>query len=63
MRFPHMCRMGHPPIGHSESEHEECPLCRAISIADEAIAFADAHYPKKAEELGKRLEELRGEET
>ncbi len=26
--YPHMCRDGHPEIGHSDSEHEQCPLCR-----------------------------------
>ena len=27
--YPHMCRMDHEEIGHRDSEHEECPLCRA----------------------------------
>lgn len=26
--YPHMCRMGHVEIGHADSEHEGCPLCR-----------------------------------
>jgi hypothetical protein len=29
--YPHMCRDEHPQIGHSDSEHEMCPLCRAIA--------------------------------
>lgn len=28
--YPHMCRMDHVEIGHSDGEHEQCPLCRAI---------------------------------
>lgn len=27
--YPHMCRDEHQQIGHSDSEHERCPLCRA----------------------------------
>ena len=26
--YPHMCRMNHVEIGHADSEHERCPLCR-----------------------------------
>lgn len=29
--YPHMCRDGHQQIGHSDSEHEMCPLCREIA--------------------------------
>lgn len=29
--YPHMCRDGHVQIAHSESEHEQCPLCRAMA--------------------------------
>lgn len=28
--YAHMCRDGHEQIGHRDSEHEQCPLCRAI---------------------------------
>ena len=31
--YPHFCQDGHPPIGHSDSEHEMCPLCRVVAIA------------------------------
>lgn len=31
--YPHMCRDGHQQIGHSDSEHEQCPLCRALDAA------------------------------
>ena len=34
--YPHMCRDGHERIGHSDSEHEMCPLCRARAERDEA---------------------------
>lgn len=30
--YPHMCRDGHTEIGHSDSEHERCPLCRAQDL-------------------------------
>lgn len=35
-QYPHMCRDEHQEIGHSDSEHERCPLCRAIDRASEA---------------------------
>lgn len=34
MAYPHMCRDGHQQIGHSDSEHEQCPLCRAFGALD-----------------------------
>lgn len=30
--YPHMCRDDHIEIGHSDGEHEQCPLCRAIAV-------------------------------
>jgi hypothetical protein len=36
--YPHMCRDGHPEIGHADSEHEQCPLCR--TLAELALALA-----------------------
>ena len=35
-RHPHMCRDEHVEIGHADSEHEMCPLCRALSRLAEA---------------------------
>ena len=32
--YPHMCRDGHQQIGHLDSEHEKCPLCRAAAEID-----------------------------
>lgn len=29
--YAHMCRIDHEQIGHNDSEHEECPLCRALN--------------------------------
>jgi hypothetical protein len=29
--YAHMCRDGHEQIGHNDSEHEMCPLCRALA--------------------------------
>ena len=31
-RYAHMCRDGHQQIGHNDSEHEMCPLCRALAL-------------------------------
>lgn len=28
-RYSHMCRDDHEQIGHNDSEHEMCPVCRA----------------------------------
>jgi len=28
--YPHMCRDGHAEIGHSDSDNDCCPMCRAI---------------------------------
>jgi hypothetical protein len=39
--YPHMCRDEHVEIGHSDSEHEMCPLCRALGAlvnAEERLA-------------------------
>lgn len=33
-KYPHMCRDDHAEIGHSDSEHERCPLCRALGRVD-----------------------------
>ena len=30
-KYSHMCRDGHEEIGHNDSEHELCPLCRALN--------------------------------
>lgn len=27
-QYPHMCRDEHVEIGHADSEHERCPMCR-----------------------------------
>ncbi len=40
--YPHMCRSGHVEIGHADSEHEQCPLCRANAreaLLMEALQF------------------------
>lgn len=29
--YAHTCRDGHVQIGHNDSEHEQCPLCRALN--------------------------------
>ena len=39
--FPHWCRDGHEEIGHSDSEHEQCPLCRANSDLAEAMTLLE----------------------
>jgi hypothetical protein len=30
--YPHMCRDQHEQIGHSDSEQELCPVCRALAL-------------------------------
>lgn len=30
--YPHMCRDDHIQIGHKDSEHEMCPLCRTLAF-------------------------------
>ena len=32
--YAHMCRDEHQEIGHRDSEHERCPLCRANDAAE-----------------------------
>lgn len=58
-RFPHRCRDGHAEIGHADSEHEQCPLCRLLggtrdgvvadAVADAALVRAiDGHLQQMA---------------
>lgn len=57
-QYAHHCRMQHPWIGHSDSVHEQCPLCRAMDLLRDACDyFYDDQQPwyKSAEEF---LEEL-----
>jgi len=37
--YPHMCRDGHTEIGHRDSEHEQCPLCRAYAQVEDKLQF------------------------
>lgn len=39
--YPHMCRMDHLQIGHSDSEHERCPLCRALDALSYIVWVKD----------------------
>lgn len=34
--YAHMCCSDHIQIGHTDSEHEQCPLCRAIGALEMA---------------------------
>ena len=43
--YPHMCRDGHETIGHSDGEHEMCPLCRALAEI-ERLKAPDAQKEK-----------------
>jgi hypothetical protein len=47
IRYPHTCADEHQPIGHSDSEQELCPLCRALN-ALEALeqAYSNKHSPQ-----------------
>ncbi len=35
-QYAHMCRDDHPQVGHNDSEHECCPVCRERDRADRA---------------------------
>jgi hypothetical protein len=35
--YPHMCNCDHIEIGHADTEHELCPLCRMINQRDELM--------------------------
>lgn len=39
--YAHMCRDGHVQIGHNDSEHEQCPLCRAMAALVQIADMAD----------------------
>lgn len=55
--YPHMCRIDHQEIGHSDSDHEQCPLCRANDHIEELEAALEASEYFRDEE-GKELAEL-----
>lgn len=40
--YPHMCRSDHIQIGHKDSEHERCPLCRTISLLQAAHEYLES---------------------
>lgn len=37
--YPHMCRDEHQQIGHGDSAHERCPLCRAMDALHQLVYF------------------------
>lgn len=62
--YPHMCRDDHQQIGHSDSESERCPLCRAndqIAALREQIAEMEGELAatiKAAQDANGRVEPL-----
>jgi len=51
--YPHMCRDGHPEIGHSDNSSEMCPLCRArADVAERDKLLAEVR--RQADQLGER---------
>lgn len=60
----HWCADDHTPIRHSDSEHEQCPLCRMRDERDEARLLFNKEY-NEANESRRRLraesEQLRAE--
>lgn len=45
--YGHMCRDDHVQIGHRDSEHERCPLCRTINALYAAREYiADDNNPR-----------------
>lgn len=51
--YAHMCRDGHVQIGHNDSEHEQCPLCRAQAALVRSADFSDGRdlSGKEAEDM------------
>ena len=52
--YPHMCRMDHEEIGHSDSNNERCPVCRrddALTAAHSRIAALEAKLAKREAQL------------
>jgi len=50
--YAHMCRDEHIEIGHNDSEHELCPLCRAINERDTAFQRGQQAMAEKYEIVG-----------
>jgi hypothetical protein len=40
----HMCRDGHAEIHHADSEHEQCPLCRAMGMLETLARESFEHF-------------------
>lgn len=47
--YPHMCRSDHIQIGHDDSEHELCPLCRVIGALERVVH--DVHEYERVNNL------------
>ena len=45
-RYAHMCRSDHVEIGHNDSEHELCPLCRMQNERDALAEKVMTTYDK-----------------
>lgn len=56
--YGHMCRDGHIQIGHKDSEHEQCPVCRLISVLESAREFVDSsdEAPRYRDRLLKEID-------
>lgn len=54
--YAHMCRDGHIEIGHNDSEHELCPLCRMTGEAFRLQEVLDAasYYIDRLEAVQQR---------
>jgi hypothetical protein len=48
--YPHMCRDGHPQIGHADNSSEMCPVCRVAAERDEAVALV--RYVSRVIDIG-----------
>lgn len=58
--YPHMCCIEHAEIGHNDSEHERCPLCRAIDERD-ALRYELEAERESVKALGRSFDKLRDE--
>jgi hypothetical protein len=53
-----MCRDGHIQIGHQDSEHEQCPVCRLVSALESAREFIDGsdEAPRQRDRLLREID-------
>src|SRR5262245_7030366 len=56
--YAHMCRDEHIETGHNDSEHEMCPLCRALAENEQVRGERDSHW-EVIKDAAAQIERLR----